>query len=127
MSLRNLMMGGGSSGGSSGGVIATLTMVAGTTGVKIGYSNPDNSNFGTMTPDTFVYNGVSITINELYYWSSRNKTRYSFGYTGGYPDSITMRIGETILTTDGSRGYFENTYEFANGETYTIEILSVTL
>ena len=133
MSLRNLMMG-GSSGGSSSGAIATLTMVAGGNGTaakssEVGYSSSAYDNFGTMTPATFDYEGTSITIEELYYNSSTKKIRYRISY----PDEVlnvtlTMRIGETTLTTDGgNRGYIATTYTFVYGETYTIEILSVTV
>ena len=133
MSLRNLMMG-GSSGGSSGGSIATLTLVAGgnSTAAKsteVGYSSSAYDNFGTMTPATFDYKGTSITIEELYYKPSIKETRYRISY----PDealntTLTMRIGETTLATDGgNRGYIATTYTFVYGETYTIEILSVTV
>ena len=129
MSLRILMMG-----GSSGDTIATLTMVAGGNGTaakstEVGYSSSAYDNFGTMTPATFDYKGWSITIEELYYNSSTKKIRYRISY----PDEVlnvtlTMRIGETTLTTDGgNRGYIATTYTFVYGETYTIEILSVTV
>ena len=129
MSLRNLMMG-----GSSGGSIATLTLVAGGNGTaakstEVGYSSSTYDNFGTMTPATFDYEGTSITIEELYYNPNIKETRYRISY----PDealntTLTMRIGETTLTTGLlSRGYTDTAYTFVYGETYTIEILSVTV
>ena len=136
MSLRNLMMGGssgGDGGGSSGGAIATLTMVAGGNGTaakstEVGYSSSAYDNFGTMTPATFDYKGTSITIEELYYNSSSKKIRYRISYPDEVLDvTLTMRIGETTLTTDSDRGYIATTYTFVYGETYTIEISSVTV
>ena len=133
MSLRYLMMG-GSSGGSSGGAIATLTLVAGgnSTAAKsteVGYSSSAYDNFGTMTPAVFDYKGTSITIEELYYNTNIKETRYRISYPDEVLDvTLTMRIGETTLTTDGGdRGYIATTCTFVYGETYTIEISSVTV
>ena len=133
MSLRYLMMG-GSSGGSSSGAIATLTMVAGGNGTaakstEVGYSSSAYDNFGTMTPATFDYEGWSITIEELYYNPNIKDTRYRISYPSGISTiTLTMRIGKTILTTGiMDRGYTDTAYTFVYGETYTIEILSVTV
>ena len=129
MSLRYLMMG-----GSSGGSIATLTLVAGGNGTaakstEVGYSSSTYDNFGTMTPATFDYEGTSITIEELYYKPNIEETRYRISYPSGISDVyLKMRIGETTITTGIINGGYTNTaYTFVYGETYTIEILSVTV
>ena len=126
---------------SSGGVIATLTMVAG--GRKTffsvtapGYTNFGSSQYGTLTPDSFEYNGVKITIRELYYWVDLKQMYYCFGYESAtgpddynfiLPETITIRIGDTVLTCSGQQGYIRDSiYAFEYGATYTIEILSIT-
>ena len=130
---------------SSGGVIATLTMVAGgnPTGLfssptRFGYRNwYGNDNYGTLNPDSFEYNGLKITIRELYYENSISiRMQYTFGYESATdpddykfsnPRTITIRIGDTVLICSGQTNYItDSIYTFESGETYTIEILSVT-
>lgn len=132
---------------SSGGVIATLTMVAGklstslfSTPTIFGYRNwYGNDNYGTLDPNSFEYNGLKITIRELYY-DNKNLIsigmKYAFGYESATdpddynftnPETITIRIGDTVLICSGQTGYItDSIYAFEYGETYTIEILSIT-
>ena len=122
---------------SSGGVIATLTMVAGKNKKfmtsNFGYSYTSSEDYGTLTPDSFDCKGYPITIKELYYQRVGNviiRMGYLFGYSVDMldqPKSITIRIGDTVLTCSGQEGYITDSIcAFEYGETYTIEILSIT-
>lgn len=119
---------------SSGGVIATLTMVAGQKkGLfyveETGYDNSDSSQYGTLTPNSFSYGGAVWTFTRFMSYPQRNRTRYRLGVSESIASfNMQVRIGETIVTLDlmGSSVFLDTYIPFTTGETYTIEILSIT-
>ena len=119
---------------SSGGVIATLTMVAGQKkGLfyveETGYDNSDSSQYGTLTPNSFSYGGAVWTFTRFNSYLRNNRTRYRLGVSESIGSfNMQVRIGETIVTLDykGSSSFLDTYIPFTTGETYTIEILSIT-
>ena len=119
---------------SSGGVIATLTMVAGQKkGLlyveETGYDNSDSSQYGTLTPNSFSYGGAVWTFTRFMSYPRRNRTRYRLGVLESVGNfNMQVRIGETIVTlnSEDSSSFLDTYIPFTTGETYTIEILSIT-